>query len=225
MTMRIFGKDRCSFICAGGRTEETTWLGIASVCVYLSTHIPDAIFVPTDLQIRNKLHTTKADHHIDLEHLHGNLSAKGFEVSYAPRNFPGLSVTFELPGTKEIMTFTIFATGAFNLAGCRNSANANRAYEYILQYAQESFTDKVDPTTEATKKYDTAMKNIVTGQRRKPGANSSARVCLIDLFESQKAKYFATAQSPAVIGSTRKARGRTKKYNGPSTPRPLDPDF
>jgi len=187
MTVRLFGKEQCSFICAGGRTEQTTLLGLASICVYLSVRMENAWFQLKTLLIRNKLHTTKANNKINLLGLQQRLCKENLEVVYTPSNFPGLSIHFVLPGTSEEMTATVFKTGAINLAGCRDSNLACQAYHYLHRLISPSFGEHVDQREEAAKKYKKACEPV-KGQRRKPGGNTAPRISSWPLYKGQKAE-------------------------------------
>ena len=197
MTVRLFGQDHCAFICAGGRTEQTTLLGLASICLYLSVNLGGNTRFQLDvLQIRNKLHTTKADNEIDLQGLHRHLCQMNLEVSYNPANFPGLSVHFKVPGTRDSMTATVFKTGAINFAGCRDSDLAQRANYYLQNIISPFFGRHVDQRKKASEK--SARANLpAKGQRRKPGGNTTPRISAFGLYLGQKAEHIKQCESPA----------------------------
>ncbi len=189
LTVKFFGQVRCTFICAGGRTAETTNLGISSIMTYLTNRIPGSRFQVRKMKINNKLHTTKVGYLINLKELYPRLLEQGFEVSYAPEKFVGLSIRFVLPRTEESMTFTVFSSGALNLTGCRDSHHATLAVQYILPYLAPSFGDPVNQEEEAEKKYKKLYDPAKRGQRRKPGGSTAPRICSFPLFEAQLAEF------------------------------------
>lgn len=189
LTVKFFGQTRCTFICAGGRTAETTKLGISSIMTFLTHRIPDSSFRVQNMKINNKLHTTKVGHLINLPDLYLRLSEQGFNTSYAPEKFVGLSIRFVLPRTDQSMTFTVFSSGALNLTGCRDSHHATLAVKYILPYLAPSFGAPVNQEEEAEKKFKKLYDPAKRGQRRKPGGSTAPRICSFPLFEAQLAEF------------------------------------